>query len=142
MKPLFVAIIKAGSCTLLIALILIATVLRFDLITVEIKPAFWYLLGGFTFAPLGAWLRANTARYTGTLLFTAGTVLLLLGASRAVWPKSAAALGSVQQRIDAKVATAVNAATAPAPASSPTPTPAPTGSPAPLEIPIPPEFLN
>ncbi len=103
-------ILTAALVAILIFLFLGSTVVRFDLVTV--KPAFWLFGLGIVFLIGGGWLAS--AEIPGGSFFAAlGTIMLLLGGYKTLWPNTSAASARAQVVADTEGATALNAVVAP-----------------------------
>jgi hypothetical protein len=96
----------------LAALFLGSATVRFDLIT--IKPAFWCFLFGIIFALGGGWLVAAEVP-VGGLFATLGTILLLLGGYKSIWPNTAKATAHAQEITDSRVALTLDNVVSPKP---------------------------
>lgn len=112
MKKLVVGVVTIMVVIFLVVLFLITANMRYNLITIH--PAFWLFSLGITFALLGGWLVALDI--PGSKVFAGlGAVLLLLGAYKAIWPKTASATNHAQEVADLEAALAINNTVAPKP---------------------------
>ena len=105
----------AGTFTVVLVLVLAALLLgsatlRFDLIV--IKPAFWCFLFGIIFVLGGGWLVTADVP-AGGYFATLGTILLLLGGYKSIWPGTAKASAHAQEVTDSRIALAIDKAVAP-----------------------------